>query len=197
MGGVVDEAGRDAHVLVLVDGAAARQFVHLDQSAKTRPRLIGHSRSHVDIREVEIRLDHPPQRLRTDDTNRRGQARSPSEEQDRSQVCHVVRVVVGHGDNAEAIDVQACTHQLAAHSVARIDEVDVIVHDDGLRRRRPLDLGRRAAGRSEQHQPAGSLAHEAAPSMMLHSRSTSSAVVHVEPIDTRMKRSEPRLEPVR
>ena len=85
----------------------------------------------------------------TDDTNRRGQARSPGEEQHRSDVCHMVRVVVGHGDDAEAIDVQAGTYQLAAHSVPRIDEVDVIVHHDGVRRRRPLDLGRRTPGRSE------------------------------------------------
>ena len=57
-----------------------------------------------------------------------------------------------------------------------------------------------------QHQPTGSPAHarsdfgtdaEAARSTMLHNRSTSSEFVDVEPIDNRIKRSEPRLEPVR
>ena len=103
----------------------------------------------------------------------------------------------GEDYDAEAIDVQAGPHQLAAHSVPRVDEVDVIVHHHGVRRCRPRNLGCRPPSRSEQHQPTGSLAHEAARSRMLHSRATSSVVVHGEPIDTRMKRSEPRLEPIR
>ena len=53
-----------------------------------------------------------------------------------------------------SVEPVSAKRQLTDDTIAGIDDVDVIVDDDCVRRLRARGFGRRAAGSSQQHQPS-------------------------------------------
>ncbi len=149
---MADNRGRHLDVVVLRDGAGRGHVLRVDGEERRQGRVVlGPEVDRRPIGPQEI-LGHLPERRRPEGPHRERHALQPADDQQRSVLDIVVRVMVGDEDRAKRAEVDARASELVGHPQSAIEHVGCAVAQHDMGRHAPCPTGSGARARAEKHQ---------------------------------------------